>query len=264
MQLKKDTVSPSPSMMQSGPANVDFMHGDMYPQSQLEHSYYATPTQMPTSAQQVASSYEPRTNPLTGAETANMRKGGIARYDEGGGVFGYDYDPKTGRFVQKDMSAVINALASQNAAQMSNATPQDQLNQLGLVQSHLADYAYNPTNSTYIAKSEIPAAPEPAPASDSSGYAAGGIAQLAVGGRLLKGQGDGMSDSLRANIDGQREARLADGEFVIPADVVSHMGNGSTDAGAKQLYSMMNRVRKARTGNSKQGKQINPMKFMPA
>jgi hypothetical protein len=95
-------------------------------------------------------------------------------------------------------------------------------------------------------------------------FANGGIAQLAVGGKLLKGDGDGMSDGIRANIDGRQEARLADGEFVVPADVVSHLGNGSTDAGAKQLYSMMDRVRQARVGNKKQGKQINPAKYMTA
>jgi hypothetical protein len=94
--------------------------------------------------------------------------------------------------------------------------------------------------------------------------ASGGIAQLAVGGKLLKGHGDGMSDSIHANIDGRQQARLADGEFVVPADVVSHLGNGSTDAGAKHLYSMMDKVRKARTGNPKQGKQINPMNYLPA
>jgi hypothetical protein len=65
-------------------------------------------------------------------------------------------------------------------------------------------------------------------------------------------------------IANKRPARLADGEFVVPADVVSHLGNGSTDAGAKQLYAMMDKVRKARTGNKKQGKQINPRKLMPA
>jgi hypothetical protein len=95
-------------------------------------------------------------------------------------------------------------------------------------------------------------------------YAAGGIAQLAVGGKLLRGRGDGMSDSINANISGKREARLADGEFVIPADVVSHLGNGSTDAGAKQLYSMMDKVRNARTGRKAQGRQITPQKYMPA
>ena len=83
------------------------------------------------------------------------------------------------------------------------------------------------------------------------------------GGRLLKGPGDGMSDNIPASIGDKQPARLADGEFVIPADVVSHLGNGSTDAGAKQLYAMMDRVRKARTGNEKQGKQIKPSKFLP-
>lgn len=93
--------------------------------------------------------------------------------------------------------------------------------------------------------------------------ASGGIAELAVGGKLLRGDGDGMSDSINANIAGSQQARLADGEFVIPADVVSHLGNGSTDAGAKHLYSMMDKVRKARVGTKKQGKQINPNKFIP-
>lgn len=99
------------------------------------------------------------------------------------------------------------------------------------------------------------------------GYAGGGILEMMAGGgqpRFLSGGGDGMSDSIPASIDGQQEARLADGEFVIPADVVSHIGNGSSKAGAKQLYSMMDRVRKARTGTKKQGKQIKPTKFMPA
>jgi hypothetical protein len=84
------------------------------------------------------------------------------------------------------------------------------------------------------------------------------------GGRMLKGPGDGMSDSIPGVIAGKQPARLADGEFVIPADVVSHLGNGSTDAGAKQLYSMMDRVRKARTGKKAQGKQIKPAKYMVA
>ena len=81
--------------------------------------------------------------------------------------------------------------------------------------------------------------------------------------RLLKGPGDGMSDNIPATINGRQPARLADGEFVIPADVVSHLCNGSTEAGAKQLHAMMNKVRSARTGNSKQGKQIKPQKYMP-
>jgi hypothetical protein len=99
-------------------------------------------------------------------------------------------------------------------------------------------------------------------------YAGGGgissLGSYSDGGRMLKGPGDGMSDSIPASISNKRPARLADGEFVVPADVVSHLGNGSTDAGARQLYSMMDKVRSARTGTKKQGRQINSRKMMPA
>jgi hypothetical protein len=102
------------------------------------------------------------------------------------------------------------------------------------------------------------------------GMAEGGLAGLAMaqGGRTLQprylgGITDGMADKVPANIDGQRPAALSDGEFVIPADVVSHLGNGNSSAGAKVLYEMMDRIRKARTGTTKQGRQINPDKFMP-
>ena len=113
--------------------------------------------------------------------------------------------------------------------------------------------------------------------------AVGGLAALAAGGtfddeagedmyakggalppRLLSGGGDGMSDSIKARIDGRQEARLADGEFVVPADVVSHLGNGSSKAGAKKLYSMMDKVRNARTGKKSQAPEINAKKYMPA
>ena len=83
-------------------------------------------------------------------------------------------------------------------------------------------------------------------------------------GGMLEGPGDGMSDSLAAQIDGSQPAALSQGEFVVPADVVSHLGNGSSDAGSKRLYAMMDEVRKARTGTEKQGKEINPERYMPA
>jgi hypothetical protein len=97
-------------------------------------------------------------------------------------------------------------------------------------------------------------------------YAMGGPIAFAKGGHqgYLDGAGDGMSDSIPATIEGQQPARLADGEFVIPADVVSHIGNGSSKAGSKQLYTMLDRIRKARTGHTKQGKEIKPHKYMPA
>ena len=93
-------------------------------------------------------------------------------------------------------------------------------------------------------------------------YASGGITALKRG-NYLSGPTDGMADKLPANIEGNQEARLSHGEFVIPADVVSHLGNGNSDAGADRLYSMMDKIRKARTGTKKQGKQINPNKFLP-
>lgn len=92
-------------------------------------------------------------------------------------------------------------------------------------------------------------------------YAAGGIAGMAQG-RYLGGATDGMADKIPARIGGKQEARLSHGEFVIPADVVSHLGNGNSEAGAKRLYSMMDKIRTARTGTKKQGKQINPDKFL--
>lgn len=90
---------------------------------------------------------------------------------------------------------------------------------------------------------------------------------LAKGGstnpRYLQGKTDGMADKIPARIDGQQEAALAHGEFVVPADVVSHLGNGNSDAGADVLYKMMDKIRKARTGTKKQGKEIDPNKFTP-
>lgn len=211
-------------LLQNGPAQVNFMGNDMYPQSQINRSYYATPTQMPTSAQQTAASYEPKTNPLTGELTENMAAGGITAAGETG------LQP-----MQQQMSPqYIQQLASQ-----FGTTPQ-------------------------VAQQGIQAL------KTITGKAGGGsvgnkynLGSYSDGGRLLKGPGDGMSDNIPASIADKQPARLADGEFVVPADVVSHLGNGSTDAGAKHLYKMMDNVRKARTGRKSQGKQIKADKYLP-
>ena len=98
------------------------------------------------------------------------------------------------------------------------------------------------------------------------GFAMGGMPEYKAGGKLLDGPGDGMSDSIPAVIRGKgvQRAALADGEFVIPADVVSHLGNGSTKAGAKKLYTMMNSIRQARTGTKRQAPAVKPERFIPA
>ena len=105
----------------------------------------------------------------------------------------------------------------------------------------------------------------------SSSYAAGtpykaaqgGLLSLHRGGNFLSGRGDGMSDDIPAMIGTKQPARLADGEFVIPADVVSHIGNGSSKAGAEKLYAMMDKIRQERTGRKRQSPQINAAKYLP-
>ena len=91
--------------------------------------------------------------------------------------------------------------------------------------------------------------------------AGGGEIKGGIG--YLKSAQDGMADRIDATIDNKRPAKLSGGEFVVPADVVSHLGNGNSEAGAQQLYDLMGRVRKARTGTPQQGKQINPKKYLP-
>ena len=90
--------------------------------------------------------------------------------------------------------------------------------------------------------------------------------KFAAGGgipRYIDSHQDGMADGIGALIDGQEQAALSGGEFVVPADVVSHIGNGNSNAGAKQLYQMMDRIRAARTGTTQQGREINPANFLP-
>ena len=109
-------------------------------------------------------------------------------------------------------------------------------------------------------------------------FAQGGLAALAQGGisnlgdysdggRLLRGPGDGISDSIPAMIGKKQPARLADGEFVVPARIVSELGNGSTEAGARKLYAMMDRIQKARKktiGKGKVAANSRSAKYLPA
>ena len=99
-------------------------------------------------------------------------------------------------------------------------------------------------------------------ANNTQTLAMGGIAGMAPP-RYLRSATDGMADKIPASIDGSAPAALSGGEFVIPADVVSGMGNGNSDAGAKNLYAMMDRVRQARTGTTKQAPAIDPNKMLP-
>jgi hypothetical protein len=176
-----------------------------------------------------------------------MAEGGIARYDIGGMVppsLGIAASQQgTPQNNQQSYGEGIDALIG-NKKRMLTKEQMDAVAMQGMSKGALKDI-YGEMASQNLAKG-------------------GHLGGYSDGGRMLKGPGDGMSDSIPGVIANKQPARLADGEFVVPADVVSHLGNGSTDAGAKQLYAMMNRVRKARTGNSKQGKQIKPAKYMAA
>jgi hypothetical protein len=215
--------------------------GGLYPQGMIDKTQYATPTQRPVSSELTmnAPAYE-RSNPML------MASGGIARFNDGGlgsAVMGLPSGgANAGAQAMADQG--IAALGQAGKKRMLTKEQMDAIGMQGMTKAGLQD--------VYGRMAE-------------QGLAAGGhLGGYSDGGRMLKGPGDGMSDNIPASIAGKQPARLADGEFVIPADVVSHLGNGSTDAGAKQLYAMMNRVRKARTGNPKQGKQIKPAKYMAA
>lgn len=164
--------------------------------------------------------------------------GEVPRFGLGGMSIDQSFDP------QNAPEGGIGALLRQamGAARQKQADPRQ--------------YTYDPQSQQYSEIQQGTAVPALA-----MGGALGGYSD---GGRMLKGPGDGMSDNIPAVIGKKQPARLADGEFVVPADVVSHLGNGSTDAGAKQLYAMMDKVRTARTGRKDQGRQIKPNKYMPA
>jgi hypothetical protein len=288
------TALPTYEAAQGGLMSAPFGN-NMYPQSQQEHTNFATPTQMPTSAEVVGADYDALTNAYSGQEMPRMADGGIARdssptgnmsYPNGGAGWGYDlalkklgmqnqqnpesqaesyqytYDPATQTFNKAMPAPAVGNLGKKalpNMGAMSGASFGNGFNGLfGQLGSKVIpevtsgggnQYQYNQDNQQFTK------------------MAAGGLSTLggySDGGRMLKGPGDGMSDDIPGVIGGKQPARLADGEFVVPADVVSHLGNGSTDAGAKRLYSMMDKVRSARTGTKKQGKQIKADKYLPA
>jgi len=229
----------------------------MYPMGMMDKTYYATPTQRPASMEVVRSDYDTPVNPITGIGQ-QFAKGGEVKRMFGGGIsglvaqlMGQNQDPSLPTYQYNPTNQ-----------QYTDVTPQmaERAGILGLLSRmegnrpyNLPTYSYSPDNQSYQQMA--------------AGGSTGGeynLGSYSDGGRLLKGPGDGMSDNIPATIGKKQPARLADGEFVVPADVVSHLGNGSTDAGAKRLYAMMDKVRKARTGNKKQGKEIKAEKYLPA
>jgi len=275
------SVDPKPDIYKSGYAEGGIasyqLGGDVnfnYPQADQHPNQFANQNQLPTAAMGVTK-FEPRTDAMTG-QMIGYADGGITGYATGDlvekeeekksklsnplleyyslhskakealphadvGIF-HDTDPDTHR-LDAQQAAMMRIKKQYAQAQM--AQPKTNLKPMA---------ALGTLPGTQM---------QEAATGGIMGYSLGGYAN---GGnpRLLKGPGDGMSDNIPATIANRQPARLADGEFVVPADVVSHLGNGSTEAGAKHLHTMMDKVRVARTGKKKQGTQINPNKFMPA
>lgn len=174
-------------------------------------------------------------------------------YEANNGSLVPSYEQKSGRDLNSILGGLFNLSKRASIPQVgpSNPAPFDpSVTEPAPIPQYLQDQAKS--RAINPADAPVPAA-----------YASGGGITALKGGNYLSGPTDGMADKLPANIEGNQEARLSHGEFVIPADVVSHLGNGNSDAGADRLYSMMDKIRKARTGTKQQGKQINPDKFLP-
>jgi hypothetical protein len=209
--------------------------GGLYPQGMIDKTQYAMPIQRPVSSEMVMDTpgYE-RSNPML------MAEGGIAGFAKGA------YLPKGDPGLYRDDNPTTRGQDSFTAALTRLNSAQKRANIKGLPE--LKAVAQPLGNIEAAAKGGV--------MSSLGGYSDGG--------RMLKGPGDGMSDSIPASIANKQPARLADGEFVVPADVVSHLGNGSTDAGARKLYAMMDKIRKARTGKKKQAPAVKADRYMPA
>lgn len=183
-----------------------------------------------------------------------FKAGGIARL-QGGGISG------------QAPIAPAEPMSRQDLVQLYATDPKKALSMVmsgevgGKPQSLSYARMYLEAMKRAQAAGQLPSQQQQAPMGN--GMAQGGLASMAPKGYYLGGTTDGMADKVPATIDRQQPAALSDGEFVVPADVVSHLGNGNSNAGATQLYGMMDRIRQARTGTTQQGKQVNPNKFMP-
>ena len=250
--------------------------GGLYPQGMIDKTQYATPTQRPVSAEMVSEvpAYE-RSNPML------MAGGGVARYVEGEEV-----EERPTRRYRGDLMGTLDKYNEMIEGKKSGSLPTGRADPytgvVGTFEDSDVDTRLQNADVAAMTRlkkagkranvgiAAIPMGVQAGALNLPTNAAGGGIMQAnlgsyAAGGnpRLLRGPGDGMSDNIPATIGGKQPARLADGEFVVPADVVSHLGNGSTDAGAKKLHAMMDKVRMDRTGKKKQAPAVKAKKYIP-
>lgn len=241
------------------------INNPIYPQSQQQQTTFATSPQMPNSMRSaMASDYDTRTNPSFGTELPmGFADGGGIGFIRGlqpGGAWGD---------MTSDLYGVVQEhkpgwLKDMEPGGFIGATVPGKMDwedkQRAKQEEEEARKREEAARAATIARNT----------SMQQGMASGGIASLggySDGGRLLKGPGDGVSDSIPASIGGRQPARLADGEFVVPSRIVSELGNGSTDAGARRLYDMMDRVQARRSktvGKGKVAKNTRAYQELPA
>lgn len=251
--FKPSRYQPTRSYADGGIASAD-RQGGMYPQSQMDRTQFAVPSQMPISREVVGADYDATINPYTG-DMPRFARGGNTKAQEFAAMTEAASAPQ-----ESPPAWLRHELVDPMSAGVYVDTDVDTRDQN-------AQTAAQTRMSKLASKYGIAARKQPAEETQRN-MADGGITSLggyAHGGnaRLLSGPGDGMSDDIPATIADKQPARLADGEFVVPADVVSGLGNGSTEAGAKKLHQMMDKVRVDRTGTKKQGKQIKAEKYIP-
>jgi hypothetical protein len=222
------------------------------------------------------------TNPYTtyaaggGLQTANYARGDLVKYGLGLLNQKQDQAPITATDPGAGYSPAYNSLGIMPYEKDTENMSSDQMAKsilkqaktLGKLASKASVMMPDPAD-TAISSIQREAPAMSAKEGGLQGYALGGLSMghlggYSDGGRLLKGPGDGVSDSIPASIGAKQPARLAEGEFVIPARIVSELGNGSTDAGAKRLYAMMDRVKAKRAKTKNIAADSKAYKYLPA
>ena len=242
-----------------------------FPQAYDHTQAYATPYQTPISQNVLTGPGDISVDPYTGEQ--RMAEGGEA-------TPGYTYDPQAQRYVSSAPAVPMNAgISSAMGMTYDPATQRFTGGGIPSNQIYLGGGQFGLDEAGRKAEAEAAAAAAAASSSGAArgglmGYAGGGLSDARYnlggysdGGRLLRGPGDGVSDSIPATIGHKQPARLADGEFVVPARIVSELGNGSTEAGARKLYAMLDRVQSARSksmGKGKVAKNSRADKYLPA
>jgi hypothetical protein len=249
-----------------------------YPMANINTPMYANPMMQRPEAMNVIA---PSADAGVGAYSGEQRfaEGGEAKTDGG---YSYSFDPKTLQFTQTGVPTMRQPVFNAMTGSATGAYTQSNVpvkNPGTKISGGIATPAMGPMQSQQASTpTNIPAYQSPeqqlglegfyemmnqrlAGYGGYGGFAAGGgvggepnLGGYSDGGRLLKGPGDGVSDSIPASIGNRQPARLADGEFVVPARIVSELGNGSTEAGARKLYAMMDRVQKSRKKSVGKGK----------